>query len=36
MILLIIAAVAMAIVAFITLRTDRNRRGIGNAHKGEE
>lgn len=37
MILLSIAAVAMAIAAFIImLRTDRNRRGFGNGHKGEE
>lgn len=35
-ILLSIAAVAMAIAAFITLRTDRNRRGMGNGHRGEE
>lgn len=36
MILLSIAAVAMVIVAFATLRADRKGRGMGNAHKGEE
>ena len=36
MILLSIAAVAMVIVAFTTLRADRNRRGMGNGQKGEE
>lgn len=35
-ILLTIAAVAMAIAAFITLRTNRNRRGFGNGQREEE
>ena len=35
-ILLTIAAVAMVIVAFATLRADRNRRGMRNGQKGRE
>lgn len=35
-ILLAIATVAMVIVAFATLRADRNRRGMRNGQKGEE
>lgn len=32
----ILAAVAMAIAEFITLRTNRNRRGFGNGQREEE
>lgn len=35
-ILLSIAAVAMVIVAFATLRADRKGRGMSNAQKGQE